>query len=86
MEQKVADPKKNNFIPKNLFNVKENPKLQTKEEQKINIVGGKKRITPILLSPKKKFKLLRDIPKEKILSSEMKIACEETSIIANETL
>ena len=31
-----------------------------KEGQKVNIIGGKKRITPILLSPKKKFKSIED--------------------------
>lgn len=52
----VAESEQDGFIPKNVFNNKETPKPKVKEEQKVNIIGGKKRIQPIFLSPKKKFK------------------------------
>ncbi|XP_050442813.1 DNA ligase 1 isoform X2 [Adelges cooleyi] len=59
-DDKVPEPK-NEFGPKKLFNSyqESSPRSSVggikKEEQKINIVGGKKRVTPILLSPKKRF-------------------------------
>lgn len=87
IEQKIVDHEKINFIPKKLFDVKDNVKPQTKEKQKINFVDGKKRITPIFLSPKKKIKLLsNDEPNEKSGSPEIKITCEETSINTDETI
>lgn len=61
----MVESEKSSFTPKNLFNVKESPKLLVQnvinEEQKVNIIGGKKRITPILLSPKKNFKSVTDM-------------------------
>lgn len=60
MDKDVPEPDNGSFIPKNLFNVKESLKQSSKEEQKINIIDGKKRITPILLSPKKNVKLGTD--------------------------
>lgn len=69
---------KSGLIPKNLFDIKEGSIPSTKE-QKVNIVGGKKRITPILLSPKKNFKIKADEkPKEKSPSPEIDIACDGT--------
>lgn len=86
MDQKVIKSDKGSFVPKNLFDNKESLKLPVqeiiKEEQKINIVGGKKRITPILLSPKKKFKLIAERKsREKSSSPEMVIGCEGTSLL-----
>lgn len=76
MDQNVTEFKKDVFIPKNLFNNKESTKPQVmdiiKEGQKVNIIGGKKRITPILLSPKKKLKTMVDRKfKEKSLSPDL---------------
>jgi len=50
----VPESEKDGLIPNNLFDNKESPKPLVKQEQKFDIIGGKKRITPILLSPKKK--------------------------------
>lgn len=88
MDQKVIESNKGSFVPKNLFDNKVSLKLPAKdvikEEQKINIVGGKKRITPILLSPKKKFKSIAERKsREKSWSPEMVIGCEETSLLDN---
>ncbi|XP_060851378.1 chromatin assembly factor 1 subunit A-like isoform X2 [Rhopalosiphum padi] len=85
MDQNVTESKKDVFIPKNLFNTKESTKPPVmdiiKEGQKINIVGGKKRITPILLSPKKKIKSMVDRKfKEKSLSPDMDEVCEDIPI------
>jgi len=79
MDQNMTEFKKDVFIPKNLFNNKESTKPQVKdiikEEQKVNIIGGKKRITPILLSPKKKLKTMGDRKfKEKSLSPDLEEA------------
>jgi hypothetical protein len=79
----VPESTQSDFIPKNLFNIEKCPnqpiKDVVKEEQKVSIIGGKKRITPILLSPKKNFKCLANQkPKEKSLSPELKIVCEGT--------
>lgn len=84
IDESVPESTQVNFIPKNLFNHEKCPNQPTKdvmkEEQKIIIVGGKKRITPILLSPKKNFKSITDRkPKEKSLSPEHEIVCEDTS-------
>lgn len=79
MDQNVTISVKSGFIPKNLFDNKEGPKPPTKE-QKVNIVGGKKRITPILLSPKKNLKVKADErPQEISFSPEIEIVCDETS-------
>lgn len=44
------------------------------------MVGGKKRITPILLSPKKSVKIIADRKiKEKSWSPDVEMACESTS-------
>jgi len=85
MDQNMTESKKDVFIPKNLFNTEESTKSLvtdiTKEGQKVNIVGGKKRITPILLSPKKKLKLMVDRKfKEKSLSPNMDEVSEDISI------
>lgn len=62
-----ADEK--SFAPKVLFSPKVQVKDIMKEEQKVNIVGGKKRITPILLSPKKHLKTVTEKkPREKSCS------------------
>jgi len=81
----MTESKEDVFIPKNLFNNKEStkpPVMDTiKEGQKVNIVGGKKRITPILLSPKKKFKSIVDRKfKEKSLSPDLDDVCEEIPV------
>lgn len=79
MDKDVPVEDKGSFTPKNLFNVKESLKPLTKEEQKVKIVGGKKRITPILLSPKKNFKLGTDKKSMKrSLSPEIEIVSNET--------
>lgn len=88
MEKKIPEQEKTDFVPKDIFNVKK-ISSQMKEEQQINIVGGKKRITPIFLSPKKKFKsLMNRMPRDKSLSPEIKIV--NASIInpnlTNETI
>ncbi|XP_050059659.1 chromatin assembly factor 1 subunit A-like [Aphis gossypii] len=85
MDQNMTESKKDVFIPKNLFNTEESTKSLvidiTKEAQKVNIVGGKKRITPILLSPKKKLKSMVDRKfKEKSLSPNMDEVSEDISI------
>ncbi|CAI6364406.1 unnamed protein product [Macrosiphum euphorbiae] len=84
-DQNVTESKKDVFIPKNLFNNKESTKPPVvdiiKEGQKVNIVGGKKRITPILLSPKKKFKSMVDRKfKEKSLSPDLEEVCEDIPV------
>jgi len=81
MDQNVTEGNKDVFIPKNLFNNKESTQPpvidKIKEGQKVNIIGGKKRITPILLSPKKKLKLMVDRKfKEKSLSPDLEV-CED---------
>lgn len=85
MDQYMTESKKDVFIPKNLFKTEESTKLPiidiTKEGQKVNIVGGKKRITPILLSPKKKLKSMVDGNfKEKFLSPNMDEVSEDIPI------
>ncbi|XP_025191363.1 chromatin assembly factor 1 subunit A isoform X2 [Melanaphis sacchari] len=82
MNQNVTESKKDVFIPKNLFNTIESTKPLVmdiaKEGQKINIIGGKKRITPILLSPKKKLKSMVDRKfKDKSLSPNTDEVCED---------
>jgi len=67
----VAKSEKDGLIPKNLFNTKASAKSLVKE-QKINIIGGKKRITPILLSPRKSLKTEKKSSK-KVFSSEMEL-------------
>lgn len=83
----MTESKKEVFIPKNLFNTKENPKQleidMIKGGQKVNIIGGKKRITPILLSPKKKLKLSDRKVKEKSLSPDMEVEGSEFISIPN---
>lgn len=84
-DQSVLESEKDDFVPKNLFKINESPKPSVnslgKEEQKVNIVGGKKRITPILLSPKKNVKLItKKQPNEKSPSPEMEMFCEGTSV------
>lgn len=80
----MTESKKDVFIPKNLFNNKEStkaPVMDIKEGQKVNIVGGKKRITPILLSPKKKFKSMVDRKfKEKSLSPDLEEVCKDIPV------
>jgi len=85
MDQNVDEHKKDVFIPKNLFNNIESTKPpvldKIKEGQKVNIIGGKKRITPILLSPKKKLKSMADRKfKEKSLSPDLEEVCEDIPI------
>lgn len=75
-DQNVSQFEQIEFVPKNLFDVNENPKPLVKDvikqEQKVNIVGGKKRITPVLLSPKKSFKSVADKKlREKSLSPKL---------------
>lgn len=78
-DKDAPESDKGSFIPKNLFNVKESQKPPTKEEQKVKIIGGKKRITPILLSPKKNFKLGTDKKSMKrSLSPDIEIVGKET--------
>lgn len=80
IDESVSESTESDFIPKNLFNHEKCPKDVVKEEQKVNIVGGKKRITPILLSPKKNFKSITNRkPKEKSQSPELEIVCEGPS-------
>lgn len=88
-DQNVPQSYQSGFVPKNLFEVDENPKLvikdMIKQEQKVNIVGGKKRITPVLLSPKKNFKLVTNKKcREKSLSP--KLECEVMPIPNDETI
>lgn len=92
VDKNVSKIGKSEFAPKNLFDINENPKLPVKEvvikeEQKVNIVGGKKRITPILLSPKKKLKVISDKTfKEKSPSPGIEIICQETRISNDKTV
>lgn len=77
----ITPEKINKFCPKNLFNSKITQKSTVidlkKEEQKINIIGGKKRITPILLSPKKRFNTL--VNKKRSSSPILSITIDESS-------
>lgn len=87
-DQSVPQSEQIGFVPTNLFDVNENPKPLVKDvikqEQKVNIVGGKKRITPIFLSPKKRFKSVADKKLgEKSLSP--KLECEVMPIPNDET-
>lgn len=79
-------PEKKGLTPKSLFNIKNNPKLKDaiKEEQKINIIGGKKRITPVLVSPKKTSKPVVKQSKEKSLSPEKRVIIDEETLISND--
>ncbi|VVC40868.1 Chromatin assembly factor 1 subunit A,Armadillo-like helical [Cinara cedri] len=61
------------------------PKKLFKQEQKVNIVDGKKRITPISLSPKKKLKLvIEKKPREQSWSPEMNTTCQG-KLVPNDT-
>jgi len=68
----MVESEKDSLKSNNLFDNKESPKLLVKREQKVDIIGGKKRITPILLSPKKKLKIQSNST-GKSFSSEMEI-------------
>lgn len=81
MDKDVPESEKSHYIPKSLFNVKDSLKLPVKEEQKVKIIDGKKRITPILLSPKKNLKLKADNKSMKrSLSPEIEKVCKETKL------
>lgn len=77
----VLEFDKSSLIPKNLFNVNESLKLPAKEEQKVKMIDGKKRITPILISPKKNFKFVTDKKSiKRSLSPEIEIVAKEAKL------
>lgn len=81
-DQNKTELEKVGIVPKALFNDKDKSlKMSVKEEQQVKIVNGKKRITPILISPQKKFEVDHGKkPREQCWSPEMKIACQGTSV------